>query len=122
VAALLATLGASGCSRWDGQFPFVSLDTRLLGTKMLRPHVGATVCRFEVFGRTKEPSVVDEVLQRLRAADEEADGLLNLRVAVTGWNLGVVSRICATGVADVVRATPVTVIPMPGAPDHGAHH
>src|SRR5262245_48198851 len=121
-AMLLATSMGSGCSRWDGEFPFVSTDPRLFGTKMLQPRARATVCRLRMVGQTQEPSVVDDALRGLRERDTEADALLNLHVEVTGWHLGVVSRTCATAVADVVRATPAVILPMPGGMEHGTHH
>ena len=119
---LLATSMASGCSRWESDFPFVSTDTRFLGTKMLKPGARATICRFQWMGRESKPSAVDDAVRSLRERDAEADALLNLHVEVEGWSLGIVSRLCATAVADVVRATPVAILPMPGGMDHTGHH
>ena len=89
---------------------------------MLKPGARATICRFQWMGRESKPSAVDDAVRSLRERDAEADALLNLHVEVEGWSLGIVSRLCATAVADVVRATPVAILPMPGGMDHTGHH
>lgn len=87
---------------------------------MLKPRARATVCRFAVLG-APSTSVIDDAVRILRDSDPEADGLMGLHLELEGWSLGIVSRQCTTAVADVVRATPVAILPMPGNMDHGGH-
>ena len=121
---LLVLLTVSGCSHWDGQLPFVSYDADRQGTKMLRPGARATTCRTRVFGLGLGPdgAPVESVLDELRAMDAEANGLLNLRMHVSGFSLGIIQRVCATAVADVVRTTPVVLVPTTPGVDHQQHH
>jgi len=109
---------ATGCSRWEGQFPFVSSDTATIGTKMLRRGMMFTSCAFHVLGDRTPSSPVEDALDRLWGSDPEANGLVNLRIEVAEVSLGVISRSCATVVADVVRATSLALVPAPENQHH----
>lgn len=116
---LLGLLLVASCSRWAGEFPFVSSDVSRLGTKMLRPGTRARACRTRLLGQAATSAPMETVLGTLRGVDAESNGLLNLRVEVRVLSLGIVSRTCVTAVADVVRTTSVALVPAAGGESHG---
>ena len=83
------------------------------GATIVSVSAGSAAAESDAFGR------VDDAVRSLRERDAEADALREPSTSrSTRWSLGIVSRAVCDGGADVVRATPVAILPMPGGTDH----